>query len=155
MMKTVFTFIIFLAVVNMATAQGKPQLELQKGRIKSSENAISPKQAQDLMINYPEAYEYMKKARANNTAAQIFAFTGGYLIGMPIGQAIAGSDANWALAGVGAGVILVGLPFLSVFKKNASMAIDLYNKADYKALNNDVQLKIGVLENGIGLRVSF
>jgi hypothetical protein len=87
--------------------------------------------------------------------ALIFGGIGGYLIGYPLGQAIAGGDANWGMAGVGAGVALIALPFHSAFKKNANLSIDLYNKADYKALNENVQLKIGLLENGVGLKVSF
>lgn len=154
-MKTVFTFLLCLALAHFATAQEKPHLELQKGRIKNSANTLSLKQAQDLMVNYPDAYQYMKKARANNTMAQIFAFTGGYLIGYPIGQSIGGGEANWTLAGVGVGVLLVAIPFGSAFKQNATLAINLYNESDYKALNNNVQLRIGVLESGIGLRVSF
>ncbi|NVK85826.1 MAG: hypothetical protein HWE21_15985 [Cytophagia bacterium] len=154
-MKTVFTFLFCLTLAHFASAQEKPQLELQKGRIENSGNTISLKQAHDLMTNYPDAQAYMKKARTNSTMAQIFAFSGGYLIGYPIGQSIAGGEANWTLAGIGVGVALIAIPFVSAFKENATLAINLYNESDYKALNNNVQLKIGVLESGVGLRVSF
>ncbi|MFT6215682.1 MAG: hypothetical protein ACJAS3_002082 [Roseivirga sp.] len=154
-MKSIITFLILIASINFAQAQDKPQLILEKGKVFGSQSNLTLKQAQGLMENYPEAYDYMKKARTNNTMASIFGGIGGYLIGYPLGQAIAGGDANWGMAGVGAGVILIALPFHSAFKKNANLSIDLYNKADYKALNENVQLKIGLLENGVGLKVSF
>lgn len=42
--------------------------------------------------------------------AYIFGFSGGYLIGWPIGEAIGGGDPQWYLAGIGTG--LVGVAFL-------------------------------------------
>lgn len=138
-----------------ATAQ-KTKLELQKGQVTMEGAAmITPKQALSMMEAYPEAYSYMKKANGNKGAATVFATIGGAFIGWPIGTAIGGGDPSWGLAAAGAGLVLVALPFNSAFKKNASMAIELYNEANHQALNHDVKLNIGLLERGFGVKLSF
>ena len=154
-MKTLFTLVLLLGLFQLSMAQTKPELTFERGRIEQEGVNLRMKEAMALMQNYPESLEYLKKARTNNTFAGVFGFIGGYLIGYPLGQSIAGGDANWGMAGAGAAVILVALPFHSAFKKNTQMAIELYNQADYKTLNNDVQLNIGLVGNGIGLKVTF
>lgn len=42
--------------------------------------------------------------------AYAFAYTGGALIGYTAGSAIAGNKANWAVAGIGAGLIGIAIP---------------------------------------------
>ena len=49
------------------------------------------------------------------------------MVGYPLGTAIAGGDTNWALAGIGAGLIGVSIPFSSATNKNARTAVELYN----------------------------
>mgnify|MGYP003110245821 CR=1 FL=1 len=154
-MKALTTLVLFFSLVTVVQAQDKPRLELEKGKIFRPQGTLTLKEAMNMMEGYPEAYNYMKKARTNSTISAIFGGIGGYLIGYPIGQSIAGGDANWGLAGIGAGVFLIAIPFNSAYKKNATIATELYNEANHKALSQNVQFEIGILESGLGLRVSF
>ena len=153
-MKTVL-MLVFMAGLTLSASAQKARLELKKGRIEKGTTTINLKQTLQLMEAYPEAYAYMKKANTNSNVAGVFAALGGGLIGWPIGTAIGGGDPNWSLAAIGGGLVIVALPFHSAFKKNASMAIELYNAADHQALHHDVKLNIGLLERGFGIKVSF
>lgn len=75
----------------------------------------------------PEAYKEMKKAKSGFDVATIFGSIGGFLIGWPLGTALAGGDPNWALAGIGAGLVVVAIPFNSSYVKHAKNSVRIYN----------------------------
>ena len=110
------------------------------------------------MESNQQAYELMKKARSNYTVECITSFAGGYLIGWPIGTAIfSDRDPNWTLAGVGAGLVAISVPFSLGVNKNARQAVELYNSSlsstsfyDFKPV-----FKVIANENGIGLSMNF
>lgn len=87
----------------------------------------TPGQLMTIMRYNPDAYNQIKRARSSYATGQIFGFIGGFLIGWPLGQAIAGRDPNWAMAGIGAGTALLSIPFYSTYKKKAKIAVRLYN----------------------------
>ncbi|UOY06834.1 hypothetical protein L0P88_23315 [Muricauda sp. SCSIO 64092] len=111
----------------------------------------------DAMESYQQSYELVKKAQSNNTLASIIGFAGGGLIGWPIGAAIGGGDANWTLAGIGAGLVAIGIPISSSANKKAKQAVELYNSS----LNSTSfyefkpEFKIMVNGNGIGFSMNF
>lgn len=80
------------------------------------------------MKEEPLAYEEFKQAKVNYNVAGVLGFTGGVLIGIPIGTAIAGGDPEWGLAAGGAVLILGSIHFNRVFKGRAFNALELYNK---------------------------
>lgn len=53
---------------------------------------------------------------SNYNAAQVIGFAGGFLVGRPLGTALAGGDANRGLAAGGA-LILCSIPLTVSFKK--------------------------------------
>lgn len=57
------------------------------------------------MADNQDAYVLMDKVKTRTTVVSVFSYAGGFMIGWPIGTAIAGGDPNWSLAGVGAGLI--------------------------------------------------
>ncbi|MAU26781.1 MAG: hypothetical protein CMH45_05175, partial [Muricauda sp.] len=94
---------------------------------------------------------------SNKTLSSIMGFVGGGLVGWPVGTAIGGGDANWALAGVGAGLIGVSIPISSSANKKTKQAVDVYNSSlgtttfiEYKP-----QLKLIANGNGFGMSLSF
>ena len=103
----------------------------------------------------PDAYAKMKVAQTNNTAASIFAVAGGFLVGWTLGTAIGGGDPNWVLAGVGGGLIAIGIPFSIGFNKNAKEAVSIYNGGLQEPETTKLKLNFGVSNNGIGIRVAF
>lgn len=89
---------------------------------------ISPKQVLEILKEEPLAYEEFKLAKVNYNVAGVLGFTGGILIGIPIGTAIAGGDPEWGLAAGGAALILGSIHFNRAFKGRAFNALELYNK---------------------------
>ena len=115
----------------------------------------TPKQLLDLMAPVPEAVKEMEIARSNYSTSAVFGFIGGFLIGWPLGTAIAGGDPNWALAGIGAGVLVISIPFTSAYNRHAKNAIDLYNGSQRHSSLDGPELHLGMTGNGMGLRLSF
>ncbi len=102
------------------------------------------------------AFEQMRSARIKNTMSSIFGFAGGFMVGWPLGTAIAGGDPDWALAGIGAGLIVISIPLNNRFNQQAKEAIDIYNEGlQAHSLRPVPELKFGVIGHGIGLALRF
>jgi hypothetical protein len=104
-----------------------------------------------------EAYKVYKKSRVSYSFAMIFSGTGGFLIGWPLGTAIGGGDPNWALAGIGAGLVIIGLPLAFNADKLLISSVKIYNSSFRHSYNPDrkVDLLFGLQPNGVGLTVRF
>jgi len=109
----------------------------------------------EITSSNPEAYKEMKTAKGNLDAGNVFGFAGGFLIGWPIGSAISGTEANWALAGIGAGLIVVSIPFTAGFNKHARNAVSIYNSGLSPIVSDNVKLKFGPASHGIGITMIF
>jgi hypothetical protein len=117
---------------------------------------INPKTMLKIMENNPEATSYMKKAKTNYDLSMAIGFTGGFLIGWPVGTAIGGGDPNWILAGVGAGILLLAIPTTKAFNENALKAVEIYNSSQRSSyFQNGIQLEFGLTYNGFGLQLIF
>ncbi|WGH74750.1 hypothetical protein P8625_11740 [Tenacibaculum tangerinum] len=158
MKKTVFTFLFAICASFFAQSQ---QIEKEKvfGGYKYSINgkAVSMKEMVNLMESDAKAMALMKKAKSNTTLATILGGAGGALIGFPVGAAIGGGEANWTIAGVGAGLIIVAIPIASGANKKANEAVDLYNASlDATSYNNfKPQFNMLINGNGVGISMSF
>jgi hypothetical protein len=71
---------------------------------------LTPNKLLAITKSNQEAFSEMKIARNNYTASMIFQLPGGFLIGYPLGTAVAGGDPNWTLAAIGAGLVVVSIP---------------------------------------------
>ncbi|TBN01891.1 hypothetical protein EYD45_12750 [Hyunsoonleella flava] len=120
-------------------------------------NLMTMKDLVKTMASNQEAFELIKKAQSNNTLASIIGFAGGGLIGWPIGTAAGGGDANWALAGIGAGLVAIAIPISSRVNKNAKSAVELYNASLNTTSYNSFKPKFKIIGNrtGIGLCMNF
>ena len=116
---------------------------------------LSPKQLLEVCKTNQVAYPEMKKAKTNNDLANVFGGVGGFLIGWPIGQALAGGDANWTLAGIGVLVIGVSIPFSMEFKTHAENAIEIYNNDLDLPSEPQTSLNLHLSGNSLGIRFSF
>jgi len=75
------------------------------------------------------AHQHIKKAQTNNTFASVLSGIGGFFIGWPLGTAIAGGDPEWAMAGIGAGLIVVSIPLSLKANKETKMAVQIFNES--------------------------
>jgi hypothetical protein len=119
-------------------------------------NRLTMPQLVKTMENNPEAYKQITSARSTNTFAAILSGAGGFMIGYPLGTALAGGYPNWLLAGIGAGLVVVSIPIAQKFNRQAQTAVDLYNQG----LNGvsgyaKPEIYFGATDNGIGFRLYF
>jgi hypothetical protein len=107
----------------------------------------------------PEALEKVKAAKGNNILASIISIPGGFLIGYPLGQAMAGGEPNWLMAGIGAGLVLVSIPISLAAKKRAIEGVEIYNSSlndvSYKNDTNKPEFSFGTTSEGVGVRMRF
>lgn len=158
MKTTILFFLVAFAAIFPGTAQ---TIESEKvfGGYRFSQNGVTLN-ANDLKAQLDtnaESAELLKKARTNNTIATILATAGGAFVGYPLGTALGGGDANWTLAGVGAGLIGVAIPFSSSANKRAREAVDTYNvRINTKEnLAFQPQLELTTGAGGLGLALRF
>jgi hypothetical protein len=109
------------------------------------------------MQNNVEATQLLNKAKGNSGFANVLGYVGGFLVGYPLGTALSGGQANWTLAAIGAGILVVAIPIASSANKNIKQAVDIYNSSlnqtSYK--QPDYELKLGLHPNGLGLTLNF
>ena len=156
MKKTILTLIFALVATTFCNAQ---KIEMKKvfGGYKYTQNGnlMTVKDLANTMESNQQAFDIIKKAQSNNTIASIIGFAGGGLIGWPIGTAIGGGDANWTLAGIGAGLIAIGIPISSSVNKNAKQAVELYNSSLDATSNYYFKPEFKVVANGKGIGLSM
>jgi outer membrane lipoprotein SlyB len=158
MKKTILTLILALATITICNAQ---KIEMKKvfGGYQYTQdgNQMTMGKLVKAMESNSEALKFMKKAKSNNVIASIISGAGGALIGFPIGTAIGGGDANWTLAGIGAGLVAISIPISSGVNKNAKKAVELYNSSLNSTSYYEFkpEFKIVANGNGIGLSVNF
>jgi hypothetical protein len=130
-MKITFLSSIFCAFSYLCNAQEIKMYKTFGGvRYEMDSLILSPKQVLEVLKDNSVAFEEFKRAKVNYNVAGVLGFTGGVLIGFPIGTAIAGGDPEWGLAAGGVGLILASIPFNRAYKGRAFGAIELYNKKE-------------------------
>ena len=158
MIKTILTLIFALMTTTLCNSQ---KIEMKKVfggyQFTQNGNLMSFKDLSQTMQSNQEAFELINKAKSNNTLASILGFAGGGLIGWPIGTAIGGGDPEWALAGVGAGLVVIAIPISSGANKKAKQAVEIYNSSLNSTSYQEFkpQFKILANGNGIGLSMNF
>jgi hypothetical protein len=110
---------------------------------------LSHRQVQDILNVDPQAAQEFKMAVKNYRVGGLLGFSGAILLAVPIVSAIAGGDPEWALAGGGAVLLGVSIPFSSGFKRHAQAALDGYNDRQVKA---QTRAKFYFTGNGLTLK---
>ena len=156
MKKTILTLIFALTTITFCTAQN---IEIEKvfGGYKYTQNGnqMTIKDLVKTMENNQQAFDLIQKAQSNNTLASIIGFAGGGLIGWPIGTAIGGGDANWTIAGIGVGLVAIGIPISSSVNKKTKQAVELYNSSLNSTSSNEFKHEFKVIANGYGIGLSM
>lgn len=114
---------------------------------------LSPKQVQYILEVNPLALEEFKKARTNSGIASVLGFSGGLLIGIPVGTALVGGSPEWGLALGGAALIIASVPFNKAFKRQAQSAVDTYNQ--HKPTSMLDRTELFWAGTGPGIRIRF
>lgn len=151
-------FIFCLQAVSHS--QGNPEpLTVKTGffgwQFQHNGKKISPAAASDMLLANDQSAAYMRSARSNNTMSQIVGSIGGFMVGYPVGTSMGGGKPNWALAGVGAGLIAVSVPFSIAANKNARNAVAAYNEAAGVTSRNKTEFRLGFTGSGMGVSMRF
>lgn len=158
MKKSILTLVFVITTITFCNAQ-KIDIEKVFGGYKYTQNdeLKSIGDLANIMKSNSDAFELMKKGRTNRSLSAVLGFAGGGLIGWPIGTALAGGDANWTMAGIGAGLIVIGIPISSSANKKINQAVELYNASLNGTSQNHFkpEFKIIANTNGLGLSMNF
>ncbi|MBI3218199.1 MAG: hypothetical protein HYZ44_01680 [Bacteroidetes bacterium] len=158
-MKFIFTSsFVFLFVAGTVAQSDSIRTTKVFGGYKYSQNnqPLTVKQLGAALEINPEASKLFQQAKPNGTAATIFGVAGGFLVGWPIGTAIAGGKPSWELAGIGAGLIVVSIPFSSAFNKKTKEAVSIYNLGNKTSSANwKPEFKLNLSMNQVGVAMKF
>jgi hypothetical protein len=116
---------------------------------------LTPKKLLDITKSNSEAYKEMKIAKSNFDIGTVIGVCGGILVGFPIGTALGGGEPNWALAGVGAGLIVISIPFTTSYTKHAKKAVGIYNNGGSLTGFRKINFDLGITSNGLGIKMVF
>lgn len=158
MKKTILPLIFVLTAITFCTGQ-KIKMEKAFGGYKYTQNGqkMGMGDLVKIMENNQPAYKLIKEAQSSNTLATIIGSAGGFLVGWPLGSALGGGEANWTLAAVGAGLIVVGIPISSSVNKKAKSAVEIYNSSLDTSSYYEYSPKVNLIAsgNGIGFSMTF
>jgi hypothetical protein len=158
MKKLILVLIALLVVICGFSQVASDTIEIQQKLGKVYLMDDKPMLARDLysLLNTnEEAAVKVKQAKSNLFPLYLFSITGGFMIGWPIGTAIAGGDANWTLALIGVGLVGLSIPFQVGYNKNIYNAVRIYN-TDLQTLGqNKPIIEFGITCNGLGMVVRF
>lgn len=119
-------------------------------------NRLNMKQLVNTMKPNEEAFSQIKSAQSSYTMASIVSFAGGFMMGWQLGTVVGGGEPNWAMAGIGAGLVVVSIPISQKFNKQAKQAIDTYNQGlQTTSFWNRSELRFSTQANGVGLTLIF
>ena len=103
-----------------------------------------------------QAYKEIKAAQSTYTLATIIGGAGGFMVGWPLGTAVAGGEPNWILAGIGAGLVVVSIPISQKYNRQAKSAVDSFNGGlKTSSFWDKTELRFAMTGNGIGLTFKF
>lgn len=103
------------------------------------------------------ANKLIKRAKSQRFISNSLAFTGGFLIGIPIGQKSNDLEPKWEFAYLGGAIALVGLHLSFRTFNNVNDGIDTYNIAVNKTAMYRFQPEFHLVgnQNGLGLAMRF
>ena len=158
MKKRIWTLICAIVAMSICNAQKIEMKKVYNGYQYTQEGTkMTMKKLVKTMKSEPSALKFIKKARTNKIISSILTEVGGVLIGFPIGMAITGRKADWTLAGIGAGFVVIGIPISISVNRNAKKAIKLYNTSQNTSsyFEFETEYKIVANRNGIGVAMNF
>jgi hypothetical protein len=156
-MKNSFFTLIGLLFLNISFGQEiKMPMNIFGYKFEQNGKRLSWKELVNETESNIEANLLIKKAKSQNTISNMLAIAGGGLMGIPMGQLLTGREPNWELAGIGSGIVFVGIPFAVNKLKNVKKGIDLYNSSLNPITSYfEPEFKVIANGNGIGLSMNF
>jgi hypothetical protein len=156
--KAIIISVFLLSYFQLCAQSQSDSIEVRRGLgavFSQNGKKLTPRQLLDITQANPEAYKEMKIAKSNYGVGNVFGFAGGLMVGWTLGTAMGGGQPNWTVAGVGAGLIGVSIPFSVAYTRHAKNAVRIYNDGLKQTGMNQVDLRLGMTGTGVGLRMAF
>ncbi len=109
---------------------------------------LSHRHVAEILSVDPEATNEFKLALKNYRVGGLLGFSGAILLAIPVVTAIAGGDPEWLMAGGGAILLGVSVPFSQAFKKHSEVALAGFNARH----EGQPQSKLYFTGNGIAFK---
>lgn len=158
-MKKIVLFSVFLMISQLLSAQlsTTDSIIVEKNKIMYQGTVLTNAQLKDILKVSPMAYQEYQSSRGSFGIASVLSYAGGFLIGWPLGTAVGGGEPQWAMAGIGAGLVALAIPIANASKNKTIKAINIYNSDLQQPVsrNSAYDLKMGFTANGMGLRLRF
>lgn len=159
-MKKTVLFILLVSAFKFGFAQTQPDtITIKKGLSTSfikNGKLLKPKEIEQIVTTNSLASDHYQQAKKNILPATIFGSAGGFLIGYPLGSAIAGGKFNFGLLGIGVGLVGVSIPFSSAYNKHTRKAVQVYNGSVIGAIKSSKPKVSSFLgASGLGLKAVF
>ena len=154
---TLLIISIFFGIISLAQDFNSPiEIQQRLGKVYLQNGRLLPaKELHSILSSNEKAAVEVEQAKKNLAPLYLFSIAGGFLIGWPIGTAIGGGDPQWGLAAIGAGLVLLAIPFQVGYNKHIATAVRIYDSQ----LDNFSKLKtiieFGMAPNGIGVQIRF
>jgi hypothetical protein len=103
---------------------------------------------QNFIKDNTEALEFFNSYKTNRTFSLIFGYSGGFLVGWPLGGYL-GSGGDWkdgytTMLIVGGSLVILSIVFESIASNNLEKAVDTYN---HHLIENNFKINIGFYPN--------
>ena len=156
MKKRIFIAIILLTIVFKSRSQEvQDTISIFDDRYSMNGKALNQKHLSETLKTNPEAWIEIKKANSNSVGAAIFGYTGGFCIGYPIGQLLAGGEPAWGMAGAGVILALISIPFAHSAREHSANAIRIYNSGIVNTGQKRTSIDVGLVFNKISIVYRF
>ncbi|MGN7783063.1 hypothetical protein ACTJIJ_00995 [Niabella sp. 22666] len=158
MYKTILILALLLTAIG-ATAQINDAIEIRKrfGGVTFYQNGtqLKSRELKNTLKTRAEAYNIYQSSKAVTTVSTILGYTGGFMMGWSLGTALGGGKPNWAIGGVGAGLVAVSIPLSISANKKVKRAVDSYNSTGNNTRYQPRSMKIEMRPESIGLVYHF
>lgn len=159
-MKRIISILLFfiLSHCTLIAQNQSDSIEIKRSAgVKYFQNGypLTQKQVLSIMKTDDVAYNEMQIARERSINAIVFGAAGGFLVGYQLGKLIADGYPKLVWIGVGSALILISVPITGASYKHAKNAVDFYNSGIKQTAFHKVEYRIGLNENGLGIKMRF
>jgi len=125
-------------------------------RFKYKGEELTGLRLEDVIQNNAEAARYFNKAKVSASFGSVLGYAGGFMIGWPIGTALGGGKANWTMAAIGCGLVVIAIPIVSSSNHNVLKAVNAFNQETLTSSRNTYyNITLGMNQSGLGLAIHF
>jgi|GEM_PF-1897590 len=147
-MKKLFFLYFFLL---MGTSLWSQNLVREKWQYRLDDKVITHKEVKQLYKKVPQAHQYFKKAQTQLRISSGLILLGAAFTGERIGRLTATGEITWNKAGIGLGVLGLGIVSSIGLNKKYDKAVTIYNQQ--KSKKTSFTLKTST--RGLGVTIQF